>query len=378
MISNPKLKYTDGGRVRFAVVGLGWIAQEDVLPAFTLGPRSYELAALVSGDQEKREVLGKKYKLDRVIGYEGYDDLLKGTEIDAVFIALPNRMHAEYAIKAAKAGVHVLCEKPMALNEAECQAMIKAAEESGVKLMIAYRLHFEEANMTAVELVRSGKIGEPRFFLSSHMQVVAPENIRLEGREGYGPVMDMGVYPINAARYLFRSEPVSVTALSESRAGDERWKEVPEMTGVTLRFPEERLAQFTVSFNGNGDGRYLVVGTKGTLELKPAYTFGSDIEMVVTVEGKEERRTFKRTQQFGAELEYFARCILEDKPVEPDGLEGLADIRVVAAIQKSAEAGGKPVEIEPVPKGLRPDADQVIKMRPKEEKEMVNAKSPGE
>lgn len=376
MISNPKLK--EQGRVRYAVVGLGWIAQEDVLPAFTLGPRSYELAALVSGDQEKREELGKKYKLDRVVGYERYEELLSGAEVDAVFIALPNRMHKEYAIKAAKAGVHVLCEKPMALDEEECQEMIRAAEESGIKLMIAYRLHFEEANMTAVELVRSGKIGEPRFFVGSHMQVVAPENIRLDGREGYGPVMDMGVYPINAARYLFRSEPISVTAFSESLAGDDRWKEVPEMTSVTLRFPGERLAQFTVSFNGNGAGRYMVVGTKGTLELKPAYTFGSDIEMIITVDGKEERRTFKRTQQFGAELEYFAKCILEDKPVEPDGLEGLADIRVVQAVQKSAESGGQPVEIEPVAKGLRPGKDQVIKMPPKEEKQMVNAKSPGE
>jgi len=133
-----------------------------------------------------------------------------------------------------------------------------------------------------------------------------------------------------------------------------------------------------VSFNGGQSGSYVVVGTKGTLELKPAYTYDSDMEMTITVEGKQEKRTFKKGQQFGAEIEYFARCILENKEVEPDGLEGLADIRVVNAIKKSAELGGTPVETEPVAKGLRPGADQVIKMPPKSDKDLVDAASPGE
>ena len=374
MIRNPKMQ---NGRVRYAVVGLGWIAQEDVLPAFTLKQRNFELAALVSGDQKKREELGKKYGIKNVIGYEQYEELLSGTDIDAVFIALPNRMHAEYAIKAAQADVHVLCEKPMAINEHECRQMIEAAEHSGVKLMIAYRLHFEEANMTAVEIVNSGRIGEPRLFTSTFCQQVKEGNIRLDHREGYGPVMDMGVYPINAARYLFRSEPTAVSALSESIAGDERWKEVPEMTSVTLRFPKERLAQFTASFNGGGADVYEVVGTKGTLTLKPAYAYESETEMVIRVEGKEERRTFKKTQQFGAELEYFSQCILEDRDPEPDGLEGLADIRIVNAVEESAKASGKPMGIDPVPKAARPDAKQVIKMPPKKADDWVNAESPG-
>src|ERR1700742_3968250 len=140
MIRNPKMK----DRVRYAVVGLGWIAQEDVLPAFTLKERNFELAALVSGDEKKREELGKKYGIKKVVCYERYEELLSGADIDAVFIALPTRMHLEYRVEAARAGVHVLCEKPMALNEKECREMIGAANDSGVKLMIAYRLHFEE------------------------------------------------------------------------------------------------------------------------------------------------------------------------------------------------------------------------------------------
>jgi glucose-fructose oxidoreductase len=373
MIRNPQ-----NDVVRFAVVGLGWIAQEDVLPAFTLSGRHFELAALVSGDQKKREELGQKYGIKKVLGYEGYDDLLAGSDIDAVYIALPNRMHADFAIRAAKAGVHVLCEKPMAVTEEECQQMIAAAEASGVKLMIAYRLHFEEANMAAVEVVKSGKIGEPRFFSCAFSQQVKEGNIRLERREGYGPVMDMGVYPINAARYLFRSEPVSVLATSQSLAGDARWNEVPEMTSVTMRFPGERLAQFIVSFNGESVGSYTVVGTKGAVKLEPGFSYASRIEMTVTVEGKEEKKSFRRSQQFGAEIEYFAKAILEGTAIEPDGLEGLADMRVVNAIAASAEAGGKVVEIEPVGKTLRPGADQVIHMRPKQEEGLVDAKPPEE
>jgi glucose-fructose oxidoreductase len=374
MISNPRMKPQD--RIRFAVVGLGWIAQEDVLPAFTLEPRHYELVALVSGDAKKREELGKKYGIKKVVGYERYEELLAGTDVDAVYIALPNSMHAEFAVKAAREGIHVLCEKPMAVTEEECQRMIRAADESGVKLMIAYRLHFEEANMTAVEVVRSGKIGEPRFFSSAFCQQVKPGNIRLERKEGYGPVMDMGVYPINAARYLFRSEPVSAVAVSESREGDERFKEVPEMTSVTLRFPGEKIAQFVVSFNGGEAGSYTVVGDKGSLTLEPGYTWEKEMKMTIKVEGKEEVRTFKKSQQFGAEIEYFSKCILEEKPIEPDGLEGLADLRVVLAVQKSAESGSQPVEIEAVAKGLHPGRDQVIKMAPKTDQDMVDAKAP--
>ncbi|HVS73717.1 MAG TPA: Gfo/Idh/MocA family oxidoreductase [Phycisphaerae bacterium] len=375
MISNPKIL---GDRVRFAVVGLGWIAQEDVLPAFTLRGRHFELVALVSGDEKKREELGKKYGIQRVLGYEGYDDLLAGTDIDAVYIALPNRMHAEYAVKAAKAGIHVLCEKPMAMSERECQDMIHAAEESGVKLMIAYRLHFEEANMAAVELIKSGKIGEPRFFSCAFAQQVKEGNNRLDRREGYGPVMDMGVYPINAARYLFRSEPTSVVALSESLAGDARWKEVPEMTSVVMRFPDERLAQFTVCFNGGDVGSYTVVGTKGSVKLEPAFSYAQEITMTTKIDGKEEKRSFRRSQQFGAEIEYFAKAILDDTDIEPNGLEGLADMRVVWAIEKSAEAKGRLEEIEPVGKMLRPGADQVIRMKPRQEETLVDAKPPEE
>src|SRR5688500_1404841 len=143
-------------QVRYAVVGLGHIAQVAVLPAFGNARRNSRLAALVSGDPVKRDALSRKYEVAKTCGYEQYDELLRSGEIDAVYIALPNSLHCDYAVRAAQAGVHVLCEKPMAVAAEECERMARAARERGVRLMVAYRLHFERANLEAAEIARSG------------------------------------------------------------------------------------------------------------------------------------------------------------------------------------------------------------------------------
>src|ERR1700730_11671936 len=148
-------------KVRYAVVGLGHIAQVAVLPAFKNAPNS-ELFALVSGDSDKLEKWGRKYGLEHLYSDEDYSRAL--SNVDAVYLALPNHLHREYAVRAAAAGVHVLCEKPMAVTTEDCEDMIEAAESNGVRLMVAYRLHFERANLEAVEAVNSGKIGEPRIY----------------------------------------------------------------------------------------------------------------------------------------------------------------------------------------------------------------------
>src|SRR5438876_2308035 len=166
-------------RVRYAVVGQSYIAQIAVLPAFAHASRNSELAALVSGDRVKLRALGRKYGVDHLYTYDHYEECLRSGAVDAVFIALPNHLHREYAVRAARAGVHVLCEKPMALTEQDCRAMIAAARRNRVKLMVAYRLHFEEANLEAVELTRSGKLGDPRIFDSVFTMQVKPGNIRV-------------------------------------------------------------------------------------------------------------------------------------------------------------------------------------------------------
>src|SRR5712671_4659908 len=162
-------------KIRYAVVGIGHLAQVAVLPAFK-GAANSELAAIVSGDAEKRNKLGKKYCIEQVYSYDEYDRAL--SEVDAVYLVLPNHLHREYAVRAAQAGVHVLCEEPMAVTEADCEAMIEAAEANDVKLMIAYRLHFEEGNLAAIRLARNGKLGNLRAFSSEFAQQVVADNIR--------------------------------------------------------------------------------------------------------------------------------------------------------------------------------------------------------
>jgi predicted dehydrogenase len=192
-------------KVRYAVVGLGHIAQIAVLPAFK-SARNSEIFALVSGDSRKRETLAKKYRVAQACSYEDYDQIL--SLVDAVYLALPNHLHKEYAVRAAEKGVHVLCEKPMAVTEEECEAMITAAEQNRVKLMVAYRLHFEKGNLDAIRAVKTGRLGKPRIFNSEFAQQVKANNVRVTEpvSRGGGPVYDMGVYCINAARYLFGSE----------------------------------------------------------------------------------------------------------------------------------------------------------------------------
>ncbi len=360
-------------KVRYAIVGLGWIAQEVILPGFK-GAKNSEIAALVTDDPKKAEELDKKYNVARTASYDEYDNLLRSGGIDAVYITLPNNMHKDYSVRAAQAGIHVLCEKPMADTVAECEEMIRAAEQNSVKLMIAYRLHFEPANLNAVERVQGGELGEPRIFNSVFSQQVPEGNIRLKREMGGGPLMDMGVYPINACRYLFRDEPTEVTGVGANN-GDPRFKEVHEMATGILRFPGERLAIFTCSFGAASADAYQILGTKGELWLKPAFDYHVKPKMTLKIEGKEKQARFNNVDQFGGEVEYFSRCILEDRDPEPSGYEGMADVRIVQALLQSMRSG-QPVKLAPYEKRSRPGEQQEIKKPAvKPEKDLVNAES---
>jgi glucose-fructose oxidoreductase len=359
-------------KIRYAVVGLGWIAQEAVLPVFGKVDNS-ELLALVTSDPEKGAKLGDKYRVAEIRGYDGYDDLLRSGVIDAVYIALPNHMHRDYSVRAAQAGIHVLCEKPMADNAADCLAMIHAAEQNNVKLMIAYRLHFEPGNLQAIEITRDGTIGEPRIFSSVFTQQVAEGNVRLKREAGGGPLMDMGVYQINAARYLFRDEPVEVIGAG-ANSGDRRFQEVHEMATGVLRFPGDRIATFTCSFGAAVADYYQVVGTKGVLSMDPAFDYHSEYKLCVQVDGKESSNSIRKVDQFGAEIEYFSDCIVNSKEPEPSGYEGLADVRIVDALLESMRTGA-PVKLEPFEKRNRPDKSQEIKRAAVKPEKLINAQS---
>lgn len=360
-------------KIRYAVVGLGHITQVAVLPAFKSASNS-ELFALVSGDAKKLRMLGKKYSLEHLYSHEDYSRAL--SNVDAVYLALPNHLHREYAVRAAAAGVHVLCEKPMAVTEEECQAMIEAAQQNHAKLMIAYRLHLEAGNLAAIELAKRGRLGDLRFFTSEFSQQVAEGNIRITEsvEHGGGCLYDMGVYCINAARYLFRAEPVEVWAVPATKR-DARFQRVEEMVSVIMRFPEERIASFTCSFGAADVGRYGLFGTKGMLQADPAYAYAKAIEQKVTVGEKTQTRKFPKRDQFAAELVYFSDCILKDKDPEPSGYEGLIDVRVIEAIYESIRRKS-PVSITQSGPKKRPGPHQQIGRPAHDKPEVVNAHPP--
>jgi predicted dehydrogenase len=361
-------------QIGYAVVGLGHIAQNAVLPAFRHAKENSRLVALVSGDAEKRRALTKKYRKTRGYSYDEYEECLRAPDVDAVYIALPNHLHCDYTVRAAQAGKHILCEKPMAVTEAECQKMIDAARANHVRLMIAYRLHFERANLAAVERAQSGELGDVRYFESSFAMQLSEGNVRSQRAKGGGTLYDIGIYCINAARYLFRDEPTEVFAFS-ARGNDKKFAEIDEMTSAVLRFPKERLASFTASFGATNVSAYRIVGTKGDLLLDPAYHYTKRLVERIRIEGKERKQVFPKRDQFAAEIVHFSQCLHEGKDPEPSGLEGLADVRVVEALYRSAREG-RPVKLEPITKVERPSRDQEIHRPPVSEPELVHAQAP--
>jgi len=361
-------------RIRYAVVGLGYISQIAVLPAFRHAKRNSALTALVSDDSRKLKVLGRRYGVKNLCGYGEYDELLTSGEVDAVYIALPNTMHRDYTIRAANAGIHVLCEKPMAVTPQDCEDMIDATARKRVKLMIAYRLHFERANLEAAEIARSGKLGEVRFFTSQFSQQVAAGNARLQSELGGGPLYDIGIYCINAARAAFEAEPVSVLATHVSRP-DPRFREVPETVAVIMKFPNERVASFTCSFGSADRSVYEIVGTRGSIRVEPAYEFAEGLAYELRIGGRTRYRRFQKSDQFAPELLYFSSCILQNREPEPSGEEGLDDVRVIRALHESMSSD-RWVDLHLPQRTRRPTMQQELRRPGIQPPRLVHASSP--
>lgn len=373
----PKRKHPKpvAKKIRYAVVGVGHITQVAVLPAFAHAGANSELVAIISGDAAKRRALAERYGLAFAWSYEEYDEALLSGAFDAVYIALPNAMHRDFMVRAARAGIHVLCEKPLESSVEACEEMIRVAEEENVRLMTAYRLHFEEATLEAIEIVRSGRIGEPRVFDSTFGYQVKPGNdTRLSAELGAGVLWDLGIYCINAARNLFGAEPIEVFARTAT-GDDSRFREVEEMASAVLRFPEERLATFTCSFGMSDISSYRIVGTKGDLVVDPGYEYAGNLAHALTIGGEMTRRKFAKHDQFAPELLYFSECILEGKNPEPSGVEGWADVRVIQALYESADIG-RPIALPPFTRSHRPSREQEYTIPPVKEPDLVNADAP--
>lgn len=359
--------------IRYGVVGLGHIAQVAVLPAFAHAAHS-ELTALVSDDNTKLRELSRRYRVPHTYSYEEYDRCLREGHIDAVYLALPNSLHCEYATRAARAGIHVLCEKPMAVTESECRQMIHAARQARVKLMVAYRLHLERANVKAVDIARSGKLGKLRMFNSTFTMQVRPGDIRTQRSMGGGSLYDIGVYCINAARYLFQDNPIQVSTFSV-RGTDRRFREVDEMSAALLLFPDGRLASFICSFGATDVSSYEVVGTKGRLQIDPAFEYVGPLVHRLTVNGETKTTRFPASDQFAAELIYFSDCIRRNKEPEPSGTEGLIDVQIVQALYRSS-AQRTPIALRLPAKKRWPTKRQVVTRPPVRKPRLVRVTSP--
>ncbi|QDY70614.1 Gfo/Idh/MocA family protein [Qingshengfaniella alkalisoli] len=345
-------------KVRYAVVGAGWISQIAFMPAVAQTGNS-EITVIVSGNADAARKLADFHDVPHVVPYEDYDKILADDLVDAVYIALPNSMHADYAIRAARAGKHLLVEKPLAISVEECEAMIAAAEEAGVHLMTAYRLHHEPGTVELLEQIRKGAIGDPRIFSSVFSLQSVLGNHRLQSKHWGGPLQDIGVYCLNAARQVFGDEPVEVVAMEGGAEGDPRFTEVAEAVAVTLRFPEGRFAQFVASFGADANDSFQVVGTQGTLTMDPAFKFDDALKMRLRQNEKTvDEISAEQVDHFGAMTAYFSDCIMNGSPPENDGYEGLADVKAMIAIEKAA-ATGRAQKIDIAPRTARPGPDTV-------------------
>ena len=329
-------------KLRYCAVGLGRISLNHFMPGTKLS-RYSSITGVTTGHREKGEKAASEYGFSEknIYSYENFDDIRDNKEIDAVYIGLPNSMHAEYTIRAAKAGKHVLCEKPMATSVKDCEAMIAACKAANVKLFIAYRCHYEPVNRKAMELIRSGRIGKIEAIESANGFDIHPGEWRLDPKlAGGGPLMDVGVYSLNACRYLTAEEPVSL----EGYAGrvdkdDPRFNGVEENLSWVMKFPSGAVASCSTTYGANQPGFYRVHGSKGMIHLEPAFSY-EGIKMTAHFNGEnapmEMEEQEKDPSQFAVEADEFAQCIWQNRQPSTGGEEGLRDMRYMAEIYKSA------------------------------------------
>jgi predicted dehydrogenase len=295
----------------------------------------------VSGHRPKAEQQAAMYGVpdSAIYNYENYDHIADNNEIDAVYIALPNGMHAEYTIRAARAGKHVLCEKPMATSVADSQAMTDACRSAGKKLMIGYRCQYEPVNLKAISLIRSGAIGQVQAIESANGFNIAKGEWRLTRKlGGGGPLMDMGIYSLNASRYLTGEEPVDIRANASVIDHDGRFTEVEENVGWTMKFPSGILASCNTSYGSDMNGFYRVHGSKGMIELSPAFGY-EGIHLRAQMRGEppiDMPDPQSGYDQFIVEADYFADCIRNNKEPKSDGEEGLRDMKYMQEIYRAA------------------------------------------
>jgi predicted dehydrogenase len=328
-------------KLGWAIVGIGGLSMGQILPGFAQCEKS-QLVALVSGHPAKARENADKYGAKRLYDYDNFDNIKSDPDIDIVYIVLPNGMHAEYTIRALNAGKHVLCEKPMANTPEECESMIKAAKKNDRKLMIAYRCHYEPYNKAAIEICRSGQIGKVMSVISDHgFHIGDPTQWRLNKKlAGGGSLMDIGIYSLQAARYLTGEEPTAVEAFQYTDTNDPRFKEVEETIHFMLQFPSGALANLTSSYGYSSANRIRAIGDSGFLDMEPATAYGGLRLRVAGRNGFEEKK-FVEKNQFAIEMDYFSDCVRNHTEPATAGDEGLRDLKIIMGIYEAARTGNR-------------------------------------
>jgi predicted dehydrogenase len=342
----PSAAFAQGAKkIRYCVVGLGRISLQHFMPGTKMGTLG-EITAFVSGHRDKALKYAAEYGVaeSSIYSYEDFDKIRDNPNIDAVYIALPNSMHAEYTIRAANAGKHVLCEKPMANTVKESEDMIAACKAAGKKLMIAYRCQLVPTFLHARDLVRNGSLGTIQTMESTNGFNIAPGEWRCDRKlAGGGPLMDVGIYSLNACRFFMGEEPAGINAYTSVIDHDGRFKDVEENVVWTMKFPSGALASCSSTYGASMEGFIRVHGSKGVLTLTQFGYQGIHLQARINGVNKgdppqviDDMEEGKDPSQFVRESDYFSKCILEGLPVGPSGEEGLKDMRAMMRIYESA------------------------------------------
>ena len=323
-------------KLGIALVGLGKLSLGQLVPALKK-TRSCRLAALVSGHPDKARAIAAQNGVSEkaIYTYETYDRLADNPDVDIVYVVLPNGMHAEYTVRAARAGKHVYCEKPMAVSARECEEMIAACKKAKRQLGIAYRLHFEPHNLEVARLARERELGAVKVIdVSGCTMIGDPNQWRLDRKlSGGGSLVDIGIYALQAARYISGEEPISVSA-RQTVTDRTKFKDLDETLLFSLAFPSGVVANGISSY-AIFMSRFAVAAQGGRFGLDPALNYRG----IRGFRSNDKPLAFPEVDQFAAEMDDFAECVRTGRPTRVPGEEGLRDVRLIEAIYRAAETG---------------------------------------
>jgi predicted dehydrogenase len=329
-----------GKRIGYAVVGLGSISQVAVLPAFAHSKKA-KLVAVVSGDKNKAKKFAQDFNAGEAYTYAEFSQCLENPQVDAVYIATPPGEHEKYAVAAAKAGKHVLCEKPLAATVKQARNMVSACHRNKVLFMTAYRKYFEPSSLALKKMITTGDLGRIDIIhtlFAEHRPLGdnSPSWLFSKKLCGGGPLTDLGVYCINTTRWLVDEDPISATGISWVRE-KRRYKEVEEGVAFRLDFKSGIVLQGTAAYSAAFSSFVHVHGEKGWAELGPAFAFEEERRLSGKIGGKWFDKTYEPIDEFVLEIDAFADCIREGREPEPTGEQGLRDIIIIDAIYRAVK-----------------------------------------